>query len=145
MLKKLGIGAYLNCAAAVFGLVGVIALIVGSNINSAYAYKDLGLLVCAGICGIVLLLASIWSQTKFGNHDYISTAGSIGSVALFMYVIGAQISDRILMIAGLFSYNSQNAVGWSVFYAMVVSAVGFIGGAVIAIVASFLRGVKKNA
>ena len=143
MLKKLSIGAYINCAAAVFGLVGVIALIVGSTINSAYAYKDLGLLVCAGICGIVLVLVAIWSQTRFGNHDYISTFAAIGAIALYMYVIGAQISDRILMIAGLFSYNSQNMVGWSVFYAMVVSAVGFIGGSVLVIVASFLRGAKK--
>ena len=143
MLKKLSIGAYINCAAAVFGLVGVIALIVGSTINSAYAYKDLGLLVCAGICGIVLVLVAIWSQTRFGNHDYISTFAAIGAIALYMYVIGAQISDRILMIAGLFSYNSQNMVGWSVFYAMVVSAVGFIGGSVLVIAASFLRGAKK--
>lgn len=143
MLKKLSIGAYINCAAAVFGLVGVIALIVGSTINSAYAYKDLGLLVCAGICGIVLVLAAIWSQTRFGNHDYISTFAAIGAIALYMYVIGAQISDRILMIAGLFSYNSQNMVGWSVFYAMVVSAVGFIGGSVLVIVSSFLRGAKN--
>ena len=141
MLKKLSIGAYFNCVAAVLGVVGLVAMIVSSNINSAYNYKNLATLILAGICGIVLLVLAFWSPSKFGNHDFISTFASVAAIALFMYCVGSQISDRILMIAGLFSYNSQNMVGWSVFYATVVSAVGFIVGSLVVVI----RNAKKAA
>ena len=59
-----------------------------------------------------------------------------------MAVVGTMVSDRVLMIAGLFSYNSQNMVGWSVFYATVTGAVAFVLGCLLLIVASFMKNAK---
>ena len=88
---------------------------------------------------------AIWSPTKFGNHDFISTAAVVGAIALFSAVIGAMILERILMIAGLFSYNSQNMTGWSVFYAIVVCAVALVIANVALIIGAFTKSVKEKA
>ncbi|MBQ9189832.1 MAG: hypothetical protein IJ138_10945, partial [Clostridia bacterium] len=80
-----------------------------------------------------------------GNHDYISTVAVVAAVALFMAIVGTMILDRILMIAGLFSYNSQNMTGWSVFYATVTSAVALVIACLALIIGAFTPSVKKNA
>lgn len=145
MMKKLSVGAYLACVAAVAGLVGCIAMVRSSGIATAYKYSGLSTMILAAVCGIVLALVSVYTPTKFGNHDYISTFAGVGAVALFSFCVGQMISQRILLAAGLFSYNSQNAVGWSVFYATVVSIVAFLVAILLVIVGEFLPSVKKNA
>ncbi len=144
-LKKLSVGSYLNVIAAVAGIVGLIAMIVSNGVSSAYALKTAGMLTLMGVCGILLALVAVWSPTKFGNHDYISTVAVVAAVALFMAIVGTMILDRILMIAGLFSYNSQNMTGWSVFYATVTSAVALVIACLALIIGAFTPSVKKNA
>ncbi|MDO4853532.1 MAG: hypothetical protein Q4A88_08985 [Clostridia bacterium] len=144
-LKKLSVGSWLNVIAAVAGIVGVIAMIASNGVSTAYALKTAGTLTLMGVCGILLALVAIWSPTKFGNHDFISTIAVVAAVALFMAIVGTMILDRILMIAGLFSYNSQNMTGWSVFYATVTSAVALVIACVALIVGAFTPSVKKNA
>lgn len=144
-MKNFRIGSWLNLFAAVAGIVGLIALIVSNSIFSAYALKSAGLVTVMAIGGILLALVAIWSPTKFGNHDFISTAAVVGAIALFSAVIGAMILERILMIAGLFSYNSQNMTGWSVFYAIVVCAVALVIANVALIIGAFTKSVKEKA
>ena len=144
-MKNFRIGSWLNLFAAVAGIVGLIALIVSNSISSAYALKSAGLVTVMAIGGILLALVAIWSPTKFGNHDFISTAAVVGAIALFSAVIGAMILERILMIAGLFSYNSQNMTGWSVFYAIVVCAVALVITNVALIIGAFTKSVKEKA
>ncbi|MGX8698634.1 MAG: hypothetical protein ACSW8F_01720 [bacterium] len=142
MLKKLSTGAWFSLVAAIAGVVGLVGMIASNNIDSAYALKTIGSLITMAICGVVLCLASFWSPSKFGNHDFISTFGTVLAIWLFMSALGTMIGDRVLMIAGLFSYNSQNMVGWSVFYATVVGAVGYVLASVLLIVGSFLKNAK---
>ena len=144
-MKNFRIGSWLNLFAAIAGIVGLIALIVSNNISFAYALKNAGLVTLMAIGGILLALVAIWSPTKFGNHDFISTIAVVGAIALFSAVIGKMILDRILMIAGLFSYNSQNMTGWSVFYAVVTGAVALVIANVALIIGAFTKSVKKNA
>ena len=142
MLKKFTVGSWFTVLAAIAGIVGVIFMLKSSNIDTAYAYKTVNKLTLMGVCGVVLCLLAVWSPTRFGNHDIISTFGSVGSIALFMAVVGTMISDRVLMIAGLFSYNSQNMEGWKVFYATVTGAAAFVVGCVLLIAASFMKNAK---
>lgn len=144
-LKKLSVGSWLNVIAAVAGIVGVIAMIASNGVSTAYALKTAGTLTLMGVCGVLLALVAVWTPTKFGNHDFISTVAVVAAVALFMAIVGTMILDRILMIAGLFSYNSQNMTGWSVFYATVTSAVALVIACVALIVGAFTPSVKKNA
>lgn len=142
-MKNFRIGSWLNLFAAVLGIVGLVALIVSNSISSAYALKNAGLVTVMAIGGVLLALVAIWSPTKFGNHDFISTAAVVGAIALFSAVIGAMILDRILMFAGLFSYNSQNMTGWSVFYAVVTGAAALAVANLVLIVGAFAPSVKK--
>lgn len=142
MLKKFTAASWLTVLAAIAGIVGVIFMLKSSNIDTAYAYKTVGKLTLMGVCGVVLCLLAVWAPTVFGNHDIISTFGAVGAIALFMAIVGTMISDRVLMIAGLFSYNSQNMVGWSVFYATVTGAVAFVMGCLLLIVSSFMKNAK---
>lgn len=142
MLKKFTAASWLTVLAAIAGIVGVAFMLKSSNIDTAYAYKTVSKLTLMGVCGVVLCLLAVWTPTVFGNHDIISTFGAVGAIALFMAVVGTMVSDRVLMIAGLFSYNSQNMVGWSVFYATVTGAVAFVLGCLLLIVASFMKNAK---
>ena len=143
MQKKKAAGAYLCCVAAIAGIVGVVAMYFSSNIDSAYAYKALNNLLLMGIGGVVLCLLAMWVPTKLGNHDIISTLSVLGAITLYMFVVGSMISDRVLMIAGLFSYNSQNMVGWRVFYVTVVAVAGFVVASLILVISAFLKSVKE--
>lgn len=143
LMKKLAIGSYLNLIAAVAGVVGLIALIVSNGIAPAYALKNAGTVTLMAAGGIVLALVAVWTPAKLGNHDIVSTVAVLAAIGLFMAVVGAMILDRILMIAGLFSYNSQNALGWSVFYAVVTGAVAFVIACAALIIGAFTPSVRK--
>ena len=143
MTKKFKIGSYLNILAAVAGVVGVVGMAVSSGIDSAYALKTLTSLILMGAGGVCLCLAAVYAPAKFGNHDILSTACVIGAIALFMTCLGTLVADRVLMIAGLFSYNSQNMVGWKVFYATVVGAGGFVIASLLLIIGAFTKSVKE--
>lgn len=142
MLKKFTVASWMTVLAAVAGIVGVAFMLKSSNIDTAYAYKTVSKLTLMGVCGVILCLVAVWTPTALGNHDIIGTFGTVGAIALFMAIVGTMISDRVLMIAGLFSYNSQNMVGWSVFYATVTAAVAFVVGCLLLIIASFMKNAK---
>lgn len=144
LIKKLSFGSYLNLVAAIAGVVGLIALIVSNGISSAYALKNAGTVTLMAVGGILLALTAIWAPTKLGNHDFVSTVAILGAIALFMAVVGTMILDRILMIAGLFSYNSQNQLGWNVFYAVVTGACAFVIACLALIIGAFTPSVRRN-
>lgn len=143
-IKKQGAAFCFNVIAIIAGIVGLVAMNVSSNIDTAYAYHGLTNLMVFGICGIVLVLIAIITPNLFGNHDFISTASVIGAVALLASLIGKMINQRVLLVAGLFSYNSQNMVGWSVFYATVVAIAALLVAILAIIIGAFTTSVKNN-
>ena len=145
LLKKQHVGGWFLLIAAIAGIVGVIAMLVSNGYSSAYALKGTPMLVLMGIGGVLLCLVAMWTPTLLGNHDVVSTFAILGAVALFSAVMGSMILSRILMVAGLFSYNSQNATGWSVFYAMVVSAAAIVAADLILVIGACLPSVRKSA
>lgn len=144
-MKKQSVGAYFNIIAAILGIVGIVAAAICSNMTVTYALGNLGTIALFGILGILLAVAGIVLPNIFGNHDILSTVSVLGAIALFTAAFGQVLSERILLIAGLFSYDSVNTVGWQVFYVTVVSIVGFIVGALVLIIGAFTRSVKERA
>ena len=145
MKRKKTAGAYLCGLAAILGIVGIVAMFLSHNIDTAYAYKTVMNMLAMGAGAVVLCLLAMWFPTKLGNHDILSTICVIGAIALFMAVVGTMISDRVLMVAGLFSYNSQNMVGWRVFYATVVGVGAYVLSCLILIISAFANSVKEVA
>lgn len=141
-MKKQGAGFYFNALAVVAGIVALAAMVISSNISNAYALHSLTLYMLEGAVGVILIAAAIYAANRWGNYDYVSTLSVVIAVALFSAVIGGIILNRILLISGLFSWNSGNTIGWNVFYASVVSIVCFVVSILLLIVGSFLKTVK---
>lgn len=123
----------LNLVAAVLGVVGVAATVYSSMYSEANALLSLTACILWGILGVALCVVP-----NFVKNDLVSLACSLGSIASLMVVVNNTVSERILMIAGIFSYNSQDQVGWTVFYIMIVGVVGLVLSCVSTMVASFL-------
>ncbi len=142
-LKKLGIGAYLTAAAAVLGVVGLICTVVSSTMRVDSALQGLPLIVLAAIVGIALCCVAVFAGSKFGDHNPICAAAVLGAIALYFVTFGSAVGQRIMMIAGLFSYNAGDTVGWSIFYVSVAAWVCLIVGSVLLVIGSFLKTVKE--
>jgi len=71
------------------------------------------------------------------KNDLVGLVGVLGAIGCNMAVVYGIVSERILMIAGIFSYNSGDTAGWSVFYVVVASAVILLLSNIVMIVGSF--------
>ena len=117
-------------------------MVISSTMNEAYALNSFPLFVLGAIAGILLILIAVYAANRWGNYDYVGTLSGVAAVALFSAVIGGIIMNRVLLISGLFSWNSGNTPGWNVFYASVVSIACFVISIVLLIIGSFLKSVK---
>jgi predicted lysophospholipase L1 biosynthesis ABC-type transport system permease subunit len=133
-MKKLGIGSYLNIAAAVFGIAAVVLAVV----SNGFPDKELpSLTACIifGVIGVALCAAAL----VMANKDLIATVCSLGAIASFMTILNNIIGDRVIMIAGLFSFSAGDTVGWTVFYITVAAAVCIVLACVSVIAGNFLK------
>ena len=132
MANKKALGFYMDAVAFVLAVVGLVAMIVSSTMSTANALN-----------GFVSLAAgAAIAPTRMGNFDYLGTVSAVAAVALLTVVIGSMLNERILLMSGLFSYNSANTVGWQVFYAMVVAVVCFLAAIICMIIGAFNKSVK---
>lgn len=143
-IKKQGIGSYLNMAAGILGIVGLVAAAICSSMTVTYQLGNMGKIVMLGICGILLVCAAVYLPNRFGNHDYMSTIAVLLAIAVFTAAFGQILSERILLIAGLFSYDSVNTVGWQVFYVTVVAIAAFLVSDIVLIIGAFTNSVKES-
>lgn len=115
-LKKQGAAFYFNAVAIVFAIVGIVTMVMSSTYSEANVLAALTRLVIQGVLAVVLVAGGIWAANK-GKDDngIIGLAATMAAIALIVATIGNIINSRILLISGLFSFNSQNMVGWHVF------------------------------
>ncbi|MCR5716637.1 MAG: hypothetical protein K6G23_07315 [Lachnospiraceae bacterium] len=142
-MKKQGAGMYFNALAAILGVVGLIAAIICSNMTVTYRLGNMGQIAMLAIGGVVLCIAAICLPNYFGNRDIAGTVAVLGAIAVYAFAFGAVLSERILLIAGLFSYDSVNTVGWQVFSVTVVSIAAFLIGDIALIIGAFTKSVKE--
>lgn len=132
----------LSAAAGVLGIAGVITLYISSAMTTANALVSLVTLMAAGILGVILCFVAF----KL-NNAYVSIVSVVIAIFLFGYTFGNMLNERVLMIAGLFSYNAGNTEGWNVFYVTIASTVCFVLAMLALIISSFKSSAKaaKNA
>ena len=141
---KKGIAFYFNVLAAILGVAGLILTIYSSTMTTDNALSGLSGLVIAGILGIVLVGVAIYAPTRWGNHDPIAAVSVLAAIALYSYVFGGAAIQRVMLIAGLFSFNAANTAGWSVFYVSLGAWGCLLVGIVMLIIGSFLNSVKES-
>jgi len=127
----------INVVAAVLALAAVILAFVSHSMTEANALINLGTVIAAGVAAVVLLVATVVVK-----NDIVSLVGILGAIACNMVVLNYTVSERILMIAGIFSYDSANVDGWNVFYVVVASCVCVVLSCVATMVGAFIK--EKN-
>lgn len=142
-LKKQGVAFYCNVLAIILAVAGIITMVMSSTYSEANALADLTRLVVQSILAIVLVAGGIWAvNAGKDNNGIISLAATMAAIALVVATIGNIINSRILLISGLFSFNSQNTVGWHVFYVTVACLVCYVIAILAMVVGSFFKTTK---
>lgn len=142
-LKKQGAAFYFNAVAVVLAVAGTIAMVMSSTYSEANALAALTRLVVQGILAAVLIVGGIWAANKGKDENgFIGLVATMAAIALIVATIGNVINSRILLISGLFSFNSQNMVGWHVFYVTMACLVCYIVAIVAMIIGSFCKATK---
>ena len=124
----------INLVAAVLALAAVVLAYVSHSMTEANALLNLTTVLAAGIGAFVLLGATVVLK-----NDIVALVGVLAAIGCNMTVLNYVVSERILMIAGIFSYDSANVDGWNVFYVVVASCVCVVLSCVAAIAGSFLN------
>ena len=142
-MKKQGIAFYLNILAAILGAVGLFLTVRSSTMSADNALANLSTLILAGVVAIVLVCVAIVAPNRLGNHDPLSAISVLAAIALYCYLFGSCVSQRVMLIAGLFSFNDANTVGWRIFYTCIGAWVCLLVGILFLVVGSFLNSVKE--
>lgn len=142
-LKKQGAAFYFNAVAIVLAVAGTIAMVMSSTYSEANALAALTRLIVQSVLAVVLVAGGIWAAND-GKDDngILGLAATMAAIALIVATIGSIINSRILLISGLFSFNSQNMVGWHVFYITVACLVCYVVAIVSMIIGSFCKATK---
>lgn len=141
--KKLAAGGKLYRFACVAALVGLVGTVICSVMSTQYNLNNFQNVLIAGAAAVLLIVIAQWAPTKLGNYDLLSTICALGAIAASGVVLRQLIMDRATLAAGLFTYDSANNTGWSVFYVTVVGLAGYLLAIFALIIGSFLKGVKE--
>ena len=142
-LKKQGAAFYFNAVAIVLAVAGTIAMVMSSTYSEANALAALTRLIIQSVLAVVLVAGGIWAAND-GKDDngILGLAATMAAIALIVATIGNIINSRILLISGLFSFNSQNMVGWHVFYVTVACLVCYVISILAMVIGSFFKATK---
>lgn len=143
-MKKLSIGGYLTALAAILGLAGTILTVVSGKVSADNPLSNTGMIVAAGLVGVVLCALAIFAPSRWGNFDLLGSASILGAIALYCYTFGAAVGQRVMLIAGLNSFNAANEAGWRVFYVSVAAWACLLVACVVLVLSGFLKSVKEN-
>ena len=135
-MKKLKIGGYLCALAAILGLVGTILTIVSGMVSVDNPLANTGM-------GAALCVLAIFAPSRWGNFDLVGSASILGAIALYCYTFGAAVGQRVMLVAGLFSFNAANEAGWSVFYVSVAAWACLLAGCLLLVAGAFMKSVKE--
>lgn len=141
MLKKLTVPFFMQVAAFVLALVGIIVVAV-SNGTENYSIPSANLVFLFGIMGLILSACTPLVSLKFGNDHILAFLVRALAMAFISVCLCIVITNRV-EVAGTFSFDRENTAAIFAFTSAMV-AVGFLLVADIAlIVSSFFS--KKQA
>lgn len=141
-MKKQGAAFYFNVVAIVLAIAGIVTMVMSSTYSEANALAALTRLIVQSVLAIVLVIGGIWADNNGKGDGIISLTATMAAIALIVATIGNIINSRILLISGLFSFNSQNMVGWHVFYVTVVCLVCYVISILAMVIGSFFKATK---
>ena len=124
----------INLVAAVLAAVGAVLAFIGNGVAEGNELLNIGTVVAAGAGAAVLCVLPLVLK-----NDLVGLIAGLGAIGLNMFVVNGIVLDRILMIAGLFSYDSMNEAGWTLFYVIIANAVVCVLSCVATMVGNFMK------
>lgn len=124
----------INLGAGILALAALILAIVSHVMTEANALIGLSDAVAGGMAATALCLVAAFSKSEI-----LGLLCSLGSIATNMFLLNIVVSERILLFAGIFSYDSGNVDGWNVFYVVVASCVCVVLSCVATMVSGFVK------
>lgn len=124
----------INLVAGVLALAALVLAIVSSNMTAANALLGLSDVVAGGLAAVALCIVAAVTKS-----EVLGLLCALGSIAANMFMLNITVSERVLMIAGIFSYDSGNIDGWNVFYVVIASCVCVVLSCVATMVSGFMK------
>lgn len=138
-LKKCGPAFYAYAVSMVLGIAGMVTMCLCHTMDTGNPLNTFGRLVAFAAAALIMIVGAIWASNRPGSKGILQMFITMAAIMLLTSVIGTIINSRILLISGLFSWNSQNMIGWRVFYMSIASIVCYVAANIALIVGSFLK------
>ncbi len=143
-IKKQSVSFYFSVLALPLLLVGTIYMIHSSTMTAGNRLGNLPLLIIAMVVSMAGVVLDIWAANRKNDKGYLSLVGKMASIACAIYVVGSVLNARVMMIAGLFTYNRGYKEGWAVYNASLVCFVCLLIAVLLLIIGAFFRTVRKG-
>lgn len=142
-IKKQRVPFYLNALALVLMVAGMGFLIKSSVMSVTNRLGNLPWLIAALAAGMAAIVLGIWASNRANDKGYLSMASTMVAIAANVGVVGNALNARVMMIAGLYTYNRGYKEGWAVFNMSAVCFALLLIAALLLIVGAFFRPVKR--
>lgn len=141
--KRNGVGFFVGAIGLALAVAGAVAVVVCSLVSADYVLSNLPLYLLGIACAICLEVAPRFVKLAGKAKTLVPFIARGVSVFLLARVSLDVIAARILLISGLFTWNSGNAVGWTVFSATVVATALLLASAVLLVIGAFMPEKKR--
>ena len=124
----------ISLVAGVLALAAVILTFVSHSMTEANALIGLSEAIAAGVAAAVLCVVA-----AIAKNEIVALVCALASIGANMFLLNIAVSERILLFAGIFSYDSGNVDGWNVFYVVIAACVCVVLSCVATMVSGFLK------
>ncbi|MBP5153928.1 MAG: hypothetical protein ILP12_02830 [Lachnospiraceae bacterium] len=127
----------ISLAAAVLALAGLVLFLI-TNGTAGYGIPGSGLGILCGIVAIAAICGAAYLSQKSGSQSILTGVVKIVAIVALMAELGILLADRVGLAANIFTWDSGNQLGWSVFGVSVAAAVCILLSAIALIVNAFI-------
>lgn len=123
-IKELCLSTILYAVAALLSVVAFILLLVSHSVQGN-AIDGIGLGIAFGIIGMLASFASVFVSIRYPREIWAPIVHLV-AIACFGVLFGFILLNRVELAAAVFSYDSNNALGWTAFTTGVVSIILYV-------------------
>lgn len=144
LIKKGGVPFWIDAAGCLSALVGTILYIV-TNASAGYGLEGGAMGIAFGILAVLLIAGGAYMSLTKGGQHFIPVLLKFAALVLVCVMFATVVVSRAQLASALFTWDSRNAVGWSVFYTSVAGMVFLLLTVAVLIVGAFLGKKKADA
>lgn len=135
--KKIGAAVVIRSIAAVLGVIGLAVVLVCNAKGGQCAFAGLFGYVLGAALAIVFAGLSVWAPGHEWERGLVGPACNIAGVIAFVLTAINMFAERILLVSGLFTWDSMNTMGWTAFYLTAAAAICFVAAALFLVIGAF--------